>query len=276
MNEAGEIMEILDRAPVKATARLAYGDDSRQFGDLFLPPGGKRPFPAVIAIHGGFWRTAWTLDHLSHLCAALAADGIAVWSLEYRRLGEPGGGWPGTFQDVARGAAHLWTIANEHRIDTRNVTVLGHSAGGHLAAWLASLDRVPLGSEIAAAPLPLHAAISLAGVLDLRRAWELRLSDDVVRDLLGGTPAQAPERFAAASPIALLPARRLVALVHGTNDTIVPATISRAYRQAATAAGDPATLMELPGCGHFELIDPSTTWWPVIAAHIRGITGAHG
>ena len=274
MSETGGTRGVLERAPVAATARIAYGDDPRQFGDLFLPERGKRPYPAVIAIHGGFWRNRWSLAHLSHLGAALAGEGIAVWSLEYRRLGDPGGGWPGTFHDVARGAAHLWSFAGEYDLDLQNVTALGHSAGGQLAAWLASLDRVPKKSEVAAKPLPLHAAISLAGVLDLRRAWELRLGDDVVRDLLGGTPAEVPERYAAAAPIELLPARRLVALVHGINDTAVPVEISRCYRQAANAAGDPAILTELPGCGHFELIDPASTWWPVVATLIRGITGA--
>jgi acetyl esterase/lipase len=274
MDEMGEVMEIFERAPVMATVRVPYGEAPQQFGDLFLPERGTGPFPAVIAIHGGFWRNAYGLEHLSHLCQSLTRDGIAVWSLEYRRLGDPGGGWPGTFQDVARGAAHLWTIGKEHRIDTGNVTVLGHSAGGHLAVWLASLANAPKRSEIAAKPLPLHAAISLAGVLDLRRARELRLSDNVVETFLGGTPAEVPDRYAATSPIALLPAKRLVALVHGTNDTVVPAEISRAYRRAANAAGDPAILMELPGCGHNEPIDPSSPWGPVIATLVRGITGA--
>lgn len=274
MSDNGEAMEILARTPVAATMRVPYGDAPQQFGDLFLPEGRKGPCPAVIAIHGGFWRNAYGLEHLSHLCDGLTKDGIAVWSLEYRRLGDPGAGWPGTFQDVARGAAHLWTIGKEHGIDTGNVTVLGHSAGGHLAVWLASLDRVPRGSEIAMKPLPLHAAISLAGVLDLRRAWELRLSDDVVEEFLGGSPVEVPDRYAAASPVALLPTKRLVGLVHGTNDTVVPAEISRAYRRAANAAGDPAVLMELPGCGHYELIDPTSTWGPVVATLARGITGA--
>src|SRR5262245_60200302 len=139
-----------------------------QFGELRLP-GGDGPHPVVIAIHGGFWKAAYGLDHIGPVCEALAGAGVATWNLEYRRIGNPGGGWPGTLEDVALGAGHLREIAGEHRLDLKRVVVVGHSAGGHLALWLAGRGR--------SRDMPLRGVVSLAGVADLRLAWELRLSN---------------------------------------------------------------------------------------------------
>ena len=265
---------ILNRTPPAAAVRLPYGDDPSQFGDLRLPASAG-PYPCVIAIHGGFWRARYDLTHLGHLCHALTAAGFATWSLEYRRVGNHGGGWPGTFHDVARGAAQLWTIAPEYDLDPANVLVLGHSAGGHLALWLAGLAAVPAASPIHATPLPLRGAISLAGVLDLCRAWDLELSDGAVGELLGGTPQEVPERYPAASPIALLPLGVRQLLVHGTADEAVPYEISATYHAAAIASGDEAELLTLPGTGHFELIDPSSPVWPLILERLRGLLAMH-
>src|SRR5437762_7123265 len=142
--------EILERPPPAADRRLAYGPDPNHFGDLRLPAGAG-PHPVAIVLHGGFWRARYDLLHIGHLCAALTARGIATWSLEYRRVGQPGGGWPGTAQDVKAGAA---MVAHLPDIDSGHVVCVGHSAGGQLALWLAA-ERVVQG------------AISLAGVVDL-------------------------------------------------------------------------------------------------------------
>lgn len=246
---------VLTRVAPPADARLPYGDDPCQFGDLRLPGGGG-PHPCVVAIHGGFWRARYDLEHLGHLCRALTARGLATWSIEYRRVGNPGGGWPGTFRDVVAGASHLFAIAPRYGIDPDAVVALGHSAGGHLAFWLAGLRGVPVSSPVHASPLPLRGAVSLAGVLDLYRAWELGLSDNAVVDLLGGTPRQVPDRYAAASPAALLPIGGRQVLVHGGVDDIVPPTISAEFHDAARASGDDATLIEVPGADHFAPIDP--------------------
>lgn len=262
---------ILDRPAPPADARLCYGSEPSQFGELRYPDG-RGPHPCVVVIHGGFWRHRYDLAHIGHLCQTLTAGGFATWNIEYRRLGEPGGGWPGTFHDVARAARHLFTIARDYRIDSDRVSVLGHSAGGHLALWLAGLRSVPHASAIWTEPLAVRAAVSLAGVLDLRQAWSRGLSDHVVNQLLDGAPHERPERYAAASPRELLPLGVSQLLVHGVDDDIVPASMSASYHAAAAALGDASTLLTLPAVGHFELIDPSSTVWPTIEAALHSLT----
>src|SRR5690242_14041550 len=159
-----------------------------------------------MLIHGGYWRNRYDLAYFGHTTAALTAAGLATWNIEYRRVGDAGGGWPGTLLDVAVATDYARTLAATHPLDLERIVALGHSAGGQLAAWLAARHRLGPESGVATAdPLPLRAAIALAGVLDLRRAWELHLSDDAAREFLGGTPDQHPARYAAASPAALLP-----------------------------------------------------------------------
>ncbi|HYR86658.1 MAG TPA: alpha/beta hydrolase [Terriglobia bacterium] len=238
--------------------RIAYGSDPLQFGDLRLPRDAGL-HPVVIVIHGGFWRARYDLEYIGHLCAALTAAGIATWSLEYRRIGNPGGGWPGTLQDVARGADHLRLMAVTHRLDLARVIALGHSAGGHLALWLGSRRKIPPDNPLHTHdPLHLAGIVSLAGVADLKRAWELRLSNTVVADFLGGSPEEAPDRYHVASPIEQLPFDIPQKLLHGTADMDVPFELSERYVSAATARGDAADLITLDDAGHFELVDPRT------------------
>src|SRR5271168_2443780 len=184
---------ILDLAPPPPGRRFAYGPGPFQFAELRVPAGAG-PHPVAIVIHGGYWRARYDLLHIGHLCAALTREGIATWSLEYRRLGNPGGGWPGTFDDVRTGAAHISKIAAENQLDMTRVIAMGHSAGGQLCLWLAKQRAVPL-----------RGVVPLAPVADLRRASALRLSDNVVENLLGGSPGKVPERYRAASPIELVP-----------------------------------------------------------------------
>jgi len=258
---------VLDREPPPADERIVYGDAPEQFADLRLPSG-RGPFPAVAFIHGGFWRARYDLSHAGHLCAALTAAGFATWNLEYRRLGNEGGGWPGTFLDVASGLRKLFEIAPRLGIDPDRIVVKGHSAGGHLALWVAGLGRVAENSPLHAEPLPLRAAVSLAGVIDLRLGWEMWLGDGVVRDLLGGPPEVVPERYAAASPADLVPLGVPQLLIHGADDEIVPLSISQRYADAAAAAGDDVTLLALPNTDHFQVIDPESPVWPGILAAV--------
>jgi acetyl esterase/lipase len=225
--------------------RIAYGTDPFQFAELRLPDS-QGLHPAAIVIHGGFWRAKYDLDHIRPVCDALAEAGIATWNLEYRRIGNPGGGWPGTFDDVEAGAEHLWTIASEFDLDTKRILSIGHSAGGHLALWLAGRRNL------------LAAAISLAGVADLRRAWELQLSNSVVAEFLGGSPDEVPERYHFASPIEQLPFGIPQKLIHGTDDANVPFEISERYARAAQSSGDDVELIALEGAGHFDVVDPRT------------------
>lgn len=258
---------ILDLPPPPADRRIGYGPDPLHIADLRLPQG-PGPHPCVITIHGGFWRNRYDLAHLGHLCAALTAAGFATWNIEYRRVGDSGGGWPGTFHDVARAARHLLAIAPQHRIDPNRVIVLGHSAGGQLASWLAGMGAVPVGSEIRDDPLSLRGAVSLAGVLDLRRASALDLSDGAVRQFLGGAPDEVPDRFAAASPTELIPLVIPHLLVHGGRDEIVPSGMSARLHAASP---DASTLRMFPDAGHFDPIDPRAAIWPDILAAIVAI-----
>ena len=244
--------DILSLAPPPADERVPYGSDAHQFGDLRLPKG-NGPHPVVLNIHGGFWRNEYDLTHAGHLCAALTAKGVATWNLEYRRIGNPGGGWPGTLDDVRTGAAHLEKIAAERALDLKRVVAMGHSAGGHLVLWLAKQNAIVLRGIVALAP-----------VADLRRAWELKLSETVVADLLGGSPQDLPDRYRSASPIELVPLGVAQRVLHGTNDDVVPLEISRRYVAAAKKSGDDSKLIEVSGAGHFELIDPRSSAWPVV------------
>lgn len=244
------MQDILTRVPPPAHRRLAYGQDANHFGDLRLPVG-SGPHPLAINIHGGFWRAAYNLEHNGHLCEALRAKGVATWSIEYRRLGQAGGGWPGTLHDVLAAAEHVYELARDYPLDLDRVIAMGHSAGGHLALYL--------GAE-----LPwLRGVVSLAGVADLRHALDLKLSREVVKDFLGGTYVEVPDRYRHASPVERLPLRRPVVLIQGKDDDIVPPAIAERYAAAAREQNDPVRLELLAG-GHFELIDPASPQWATV------------
>jgi acetyl esterase/lipase len=259
--------------------RLAYGPGAFQFGDLRLPAG-EGPHPTVVLIHGGYWRSRYGLKLMTGLAKDLAARGYAAWNIEYRRVGNPGGGWPGTFLDVARAADYLREIAPTYALDLQQVVPIGHSAGGHLALWLAGRPRIPAGNPLAGSsikgdnagdgPFVPAGAISLAGVVDLAMAWRLHLSMDAVVELLGGTPDEVPERYAATSPATLLPLGVPQVLFHGTADVNVPIEVSQAYAKAALTANDPVTCIELPGVDHFDVIDPGSEAWERIIKALEG------
>jgi acetyl esterase/lipase len=225
--------------------RSFYGPATLQFGDLRVPDSVPTS-PVAIVIHGGFWRNRYGLDYIVPVCEALTALGIATWNLEYRRIGDSGGGWPGTFEDVSAGAEHLKSLSAEFNLDFNRVVTVGHSAGGHLAFWLASEKKWITG------------AVSLAGVLDLRRTWELGLSDNVVAQFLRGSPTEVPDRYDFASPLERLPIGIPQKLFHGTADSSVPYEISERYARTAKLRGDDAELISFEGSGHFEGVNPRT------------------
>ena len=248
---------------------VAYGEAPQQLAELRLPSGAG-PHPVAILIHGGCWETPWALDQLRSLAAALTAEGFATWSLEYRRLGDPGGGWPGTLADVGRGADRLRDVAAAHRLDLARVVAVGHSAGGHLALWLGARHRLQKGSVLwTPDPLPLRGVVALAGIPDLRAAALGRVCGDAVPRLLQGLPADRSDRLAQSSPIELLPLGVPQRLVCGALDSLVPNELAHAYAAAAKKAGDPVDLDVLEGVGHFEFVDPMSTAWPAVLHAVR-------
>ena len=266
------MISVLDRPPPLFDARMRYGSDPTQFGEVRFPSG-KGPFPFLFVVHGGFWQSHYDLSHIGHLCAALTSKGIITCNVEYRRIGNPGGGWPGTFQDISLATRSIvQATSSDPRFDHARSGILGHSAGGHLALWLAGSHRIKKGS-------PLHTdrkqaitkAISLAAVSDLRMAWKHKLGHGIVTRLMGGTPDEYPDRYDAASPIELLPTGVSQALVHGADDDTVPVSLSEAYVEKAEKLGDWPTLVKLDGVSHFELIDPESKAWPRVASVVMSL-----
>lgn len=227
MRDSADILT--DAPPPAADARIAYGAEPLQFGDLRVPAG-DGPFPLALVLHGGYWQATYNLIHTGHMCEALRDAGIASWNVEYRCTGVPGGEWPAAADDLDRALAHLDGLPFAH--DGRTVLV-GHSAGGQLALWAAKRSGLP--------------AVALAPVSDLRDAVERR----------GPTspPARfmAPEHFETGSPLELLPLGARQIVIHGEADDDVPYSMSERY---VAAAGEEAELVTLPGTGHFEPIDP--------------------
>lgn len=246
--------EILtDPPPAAADARLAYGPEPKQFGDLRLPAV-DRLLPLAVVIHGGYWQATYNLIHTGHMCVALAEAGIASWNVEYRCRGDVGGMWPGAGDDAAAAVEFVDELATRFPLDRERVVLVGHSAGGQLALFATRRARRPL--------------VALAAVSNLRDSAERTGPDGAVARFMGGMPAELDDRYVEASPLELLPLGVRQILLHGDADTDVPYDQSVAY---AEAAGDEAELITLPGAGHFELIDPQAREWPRTLGAIQAL-----
>jgi acetyl esterase/lipase len=236
---------------------IGYGDEDSNVADLHLPAG-NGPFPLVVLVHGGFWRAAFDRTLMTPLAEDLVGRGWAAWNIEYRRVGQAGGGWPGTFDDVARAVDVLAELEGEgHPIDLDRIVTVGHSAGGHLALWAA-----------ASCALGTRGAVSQAGVVDLVAADRDGLGNGAAAELLGGHHDEVPDRYHLASPLVRLPLGVRQLLVHGTDDDRVPIGQSRVYAEAAASAGDTIELVELDGVGHFEVIDPTHAAWAAVTTRL--------
>jgi acetyl esterase/lipase len=251
--------DILTLPPPPADVRIAYGSDPNQFLDLRLPSSrgkSKPPYPLVINIHGGFWRAKYTLDHAGHLCGALTAKGLATANLEYRRVGNEGGAWPGTFADIRSAYHFLVQSAAAHNLDAERIIVMGHSAGGQLALCLTAHEP------------SLTGAISLAGVVDLQRAYQLHLSKDAVVEFLRGTPGEVPDHYREADPMELSIPQARQWLIHGSADEVVPSDFSRDYAAAKQKRSgkekEDVRSLEIPGAGHFDILDPRSQAWKTV------------
>ncbi|MGP4088005.1 alpha/beta hydrolase family protein [Streptomyces sp. KR55] len=297
-----------------------YGPAPSQAGDLYLPPG-DGIHPVVVLIHGGFWTAMLDRSQLAPLAQDLVTRGYAVWNIDYRGLGEDGGGWPGTLEDAAAAVDTLAGLAAgdlpggqtaadsaRGRLDLDRAVAIGHSAGGQLALWLASRPGLPAGAPGSGSPgVPLAAAVSLAGVLDLRAAdadeLGARFGDPTVPPpakapaparpelapaiagltphgttaaLLGGRADAIPDRYALASPLERLPLGVPQLVVHGDADTGVPPTQSRTYVTAARERGEQVEYVEIPGADHFDVIDPDHPSWQAVVRRLPDLLKTAG
>jgi acetyl esterase/lipase len=288
--------DILTRPARPPDHVLRYGPREDQIADLRLPVrghdgasrvgrgtpadgAGQSRLPLVIFFHGGFWRAAFDRRHIGPLADALAESGFAVCTPEFRRTGQPGGGWPGTFDDVAVAMDALPSLVarvSGGLTDPSRLVVGGHSAGGHLALWTAGRVRLPAGERWHARRSPAAGVVSLAGVCDLAACYRLNLDDGAAGELMGGGPESFAARYLSADPMGLLPTGMAARLVHGTADDRVPVSQSQEYAARAWAAGDDARCDLLAGYGHFEVIDPLSGAWPRVLAAFRSAAGGVG
>jgi acetyl esterase/lipase len=254
--------DILDLPPPPADARISYGADPNQFGELRLPKS-RGPFPLVMNIHGGYWRAKYDLAHAGRLCAALTAKGIATWNVEYRRVGHPGGGWPGTLEDIREAYRFVAQLAKRYKLDAGKVLVMGHSAGGQLALCLAAHGPSP------------RRVVSLAGIVDLQRAWELHLSNDAVVEFLGGKPSEVPGHYRQADPMPSSISQGTEQwLIQGASDDLVPPFLSRNYVEQKKERGEDVHYLEISTAGHFDLIDPDSHAWPEVENTVLRLLGS--
>jgi acetyl esterase/lipase len=268
-------MDILSKPTLRADRRIFYGPGPQQFGDLWLPAS-RNPAPIVVFYHGGWWQSQYDLAYAGYLCDSLRQHGIATWSVEYRRVGN-GGGWPATFQDAAAGISYLTTVARSHPLDLTRTITMGHSAGGHLAYWVAGAHHIDPGSPIAPKqPVPhLLGCISLAGAVDLRLTIDLSGYFTFAHDkqevfaLMGATPTDHPDRYKQGNPGDLLPFNIPQLLFQGSDDDQIPPTLPRRWAENAHRLGDTATVHILPNAGHFDVVDPTSQAWPPILDAVK-------
>lgn len=230
-------------------------------------PAGPGPFPVVVLLHGGFWRNGWDRTLMTPLARDLAERGLAAWNVEYRRVGQEGGGWPGTLLDVAAAVDHLAAVGD---IDATRVIACGHSAGGHLALWLGGRHRLPAKAPGADPSVRVCAVVAQAAVADLAGGWSSGFARDAIAEFLGGRPDDVPDRYRIADPIGLLPLGVPQVLVHGLADEVVPPAQSRAY---VRAAGSEAELIELDGADHFDVIEPKHAAWQTVLERLPVLLG---
>jgi acetyl esterase/lipase len=263
----------VDSIPSKpADVRLQYGSDSLQFGELRMPKG-KGPFPLAIVIHGGCWIHRFaTLQNTTAMADALRDVGIATWNVEYRRADSPGGGWPGTFLDIADAADFARSLAARYPLDSTRIVAVGHSAGGHLALWLAARGKLKPSSPLyRARPIRLHGAVSLGGPADIAEfaGREGQICGPSVTRLMGGRPADVGNRYAEGSPVELLPLGTRHLMIVGDSDGVVPGPVRKAYADRSRKAGDRVEVIVVPNAGHFEVIAPTAPAWPTVRAAIK-------
>lgn len=243
--------------------RITYGTNPDNYGILHLPEG-PGPHPIVVMVHGGGWLEDHDLSYFEPLAQSLSEEGVAVWNIEYRRVGGDGG-WPTTLADADDATESLASVVQQTvpgLLDLDRVHVAGHSAGGHLAAWIAGRHTLPAEAPGAQPAIRLRSATIMAGVFDLSMAATAG-HDGFVRALLDGLPQDHPDRYLMASPVNHLPIGLPVTALHGTADQTVDPAQSRNYITAANSAGDNAELRMLDGVGHGDFGNVDSEAWAV-------------
>ncbi len=258
----GELMkwpDLLGRPKPAPTATIRYGADPLQVVDIWLPAG-RGPHPTVLMVHGGCWQTeVATRDLMNWAAEDLRQRGMAVWNIEYRGIDQPGGGYPGTFLDVSAAADALRTHARRYRLDTRLVVATGHSAGGHLALWLAARKNLPSSSPLhARRPLPIAAVVSLGGLPDLEETSRISNGCGNEASSILGKPNYAETSVPRLAPLGIPQL-----LINGLQDRIIPTKMATSYSRQMRAAGDPVDVRWVDRTGHVELITPGTDSWAV-------------
>lgn len=269
--------DLLKRARPKPTHTIQYGPGKTDVGDLWLPSGAG-PHKTVLMIHGGCWQKSvadrtlmdWSAD-------ALAKQGFAVWNIEYRGVDEEGGGYPGTFQDVARAADQLRELRVQYSLDLAHVAAFGHSAGGHLAMWLAARPNLKASSALYTPnPLPIDAVLNSGGLADLKASAPVTAADclsDIMDRLTGPPSAQRPDVFSDTSPARLLPVGVRMVSVNGANDGIAPPSLGEGWTALARRAGDTAETVIVPDSGHVELVAPGSSAFDAEVAVLKRLLG---
>lgn len=256
-------------------ARESYGADSSQFGELRLPTGTGR-FPTIVLVHGGCWLAQYDYRYLNAMAQALADSGYAVWTVEFRRVGSPGGGWPNTFLDVGAATDYLRELAKRFPLDTNRVIAVGHSAGGQLALWLPTRRRLAVGTPLyAKAPMRVRGVLSIDGITDMgafARAKSVGCNAATPR-LMGGMPDSIPERYLQVDPIARLPLGVRSRLLHGYLDQIVTMDQARSFAARASAAGDESQWTLLEASGHFDAVSPLSPVFYHVFDELRSLFG---
>ncbi len=267
MAEPATVQDYMAQPQVKADVRIPYGPAPAQVADLFLPKG-RGPHPVVILIHGGCYLAKYQgLAQTSGIAADLAKRGYAVWNVEYRKLGEPGAGYPGTFLDVADAIDALRKAAPRYGLDTKRVIAVGHSAGGHLALWAAARTKLPKASPLwRADPLTISTAISLGGIGDLQGQGDIfagACGPEPIPQIIGLADRAQP--YADTSPAELLPSGARVLMIAGDLDHVMPPPTGAAYATRVRAAGDSAEAVAIPGATHYDVVIPTTAAWATVA-----------
>ncbi len=267
--------QLLARPKPPAARRIAYGPAATQFGELSMPKSGGS-HRVVVLIHGGCWQKDFGLDLMAYAADDLRQRGFAVWNIEYRRLGEAGGGYPGTLLDVGAAVDQLGKLALRYNLDLRHVVLVGHSSGGQLALWAAARHRIGDKSPLHTAhPLPVAGVVTLAGIDDLRTyrrvGPEACGGAATIDQLIGAAHRTAGDPFADTSPAELVPIGAPQAVISGALDLIVPPVFGADYAAKAAAAHDAARVIVIPDAGHFELIDPQAPAWTTIQETIAAM-----